>query len=232
MRNNSKNEVIEKLNAMKVDVESMEFSNSNLTKLDTILKHYAFLVSNLSGNIEHATKIVAAIDFVIGLSEKDEKYYADFVRNLAELYDTKKYPLNDYIGAIYRMCCSEDEFNALSFYPFEYNVIATKLQFNAYRPDGNICTCRGDYCASGGLAIAFAVAAKEKGIDTNKDLFFYGRDCNERNVVLTYLQAQLAHIPAIIRHCDMQTNDKLDYGVFYTGEYLNQKNRIDEYIKM
>ncbi|MDR1502259.1 MAG: N-6 DNA methylase [Prevotella sp.] len=136
-------------------------------------------------------------------TEIESQYKKETVKKFASLLAIVASALEneerDFLGNIY----IEENFNNSKLYqiftPFDLALMIAHLNFDSLCVEfDRIYTICDPCCGSGNLLIASYNVLKDKFLDIEKNILFYGKDIDNQCAMMTFMQLTLLSIPAII----------------------------------
>ena len=154
-------------------------------------------------------------------SEKEVDQFAQLLAITALALN--EYPDQDFLGEIFQILELNNHRAGQFFTP--YNVskmmalmscgnLADEIKEKGYITAGDCC------CGAGGLLIAFANAAREKGVDVRRDVLFVAQDIDLTSVLMTYVQLSILGCAGyVIRDDSLRGDPPEQQDVWYTPMY-------------
>lgn len=127
-------------------------------------------------------------------SREDRQKFSEMFAELVELFDEDP---SDYLGKFYMESNASNKHTGQFFTPFNLSLLTAELSYKGM--DQTICEPAS---GSGGMIIAYACVAKERGENYQKHMKVVTQDLDWLAVHMTYIQLSLMGIDAVVYQGD------------------------------
>jgi len=162
-----------------------------------------------------------------------DRYKPDELQGFSDLLGIATMALldepQDFLGAVFMQAELGNDRMGQFFTPYHLSYLIAELNIRDIDPTKPLITVQEPACGSGGMVVAFAASARNRGVDVQKQVYVVATDLSEVAARMAYIQLSVSGIPAHV--CWGNTISLEVYRTWATMAYWPIAHRVERWRK-